>query len=239
MATLTLDPARKTETTRSDLNLFYTFSGAAALGMAIIILIQFAVFMSAPPPYNGTALDWFRLFQGNPLSGLIGFELLMVVYTILSIPISLALYMTLKGASPAFTGLFLALSLTGVIAFVAARPALEMLNLSQAYAGATSEEQRSMYLAAGETLVAVFHGTAFQVSYLLGSISGLIVSWVMLRSRIFSKATAAVRIASSVCDFGLYVPVIGIYISIFSVLFLLVWNVLIARRLFQLGRDSS
>jgi hypothetical protein len=48
-----------------------------------------------------------------------------------------------------------------------------------------------------------------------------------------------VRIASSVCDFGLYVPGIGMYISIFSVLFLVIWNILIARRLFQLGQNGK
>jgi hypothetical protein len=61
----------------------------------------------------------------------------------------------------------------------------------------------------------------------------------MLKSHIFSKVTAYMRIASSVCDFGLFVPTIGIYISIFSVLFLFIWNILIARRLFQLGQNSQ
>jgi hypothetical protein len=45
-------------------------------------------------------------------------------------------------------------------------------------------------------------------------------------------------VASSVFDFGLYIPTIGIYISMFSVLFLLIWNILIARRLFQLGKAT-
>jgi hypothetical protein len=61
----------------------------------------------------------------------------------------------------------------------------------------------------------------------------------MLKSRIFSRATAYVRIGSSVFDFGLYVPVIGIYLSIFSVLFLFAWNIMVARRLFQLARTET
>ena len=44
------------------------------------------------------------------------------------------------------------------------------------------------------------------------------------------------RIGSSLFDFGLYVPVVGIYLSIFSVLFLFVWNILVARRLLQLAK---
>jgi hypothetical protein len=239
MSTFALSQVLKAETAGSDRKPLYKLAAAASVGMVIIVLIQFAVFMSAPPPYEGTAIDWFRLFQRDPIVGLINFELLMVLYTIISIPISLALYMTLRRGHPAFTALYLALSLTGVIAFIAARPAFEMLYLSNGYAAATSDAQRSMFLAAGQVLVATFHGTAFHVSYILGSLSGLIISLVMLKSNVFSKATAAVRIASSVCDFGLYVPGIGMYISIFSVLFLVIWNILIARRLFQLGQNGK
>jgi hypothetical protein len=61
----------------------------------------------------------------------------------------------------------------------------------------------------------------------------------MLRASIFSKATAYIRIASSICDLGLYIPVVGLYISIFSVLFLFVWNILIARKFFQLSRGDQ
>jgi hypothetical protein len=110
-----------------------------------------------------------------------------------------------------------------------------MLWLSDQYSAALTEAQRSNLLAAGEATLAVFHGTAFHTSYLLGSISGVIVSLVMLRSQVFSKATAYARLGSSIFDFGLYIPTIGIYVSIFSVMFLFFWNIMIARRLFQLA----
>jgi hypothetical protein len=77
---------------------------------------------------------------------------------------------------------------------------------------------------------------AFQVSYVLDPLSGLIISLVMLRTNLFDRTTAWLRIASSVCDFGLYIPGIGLYISLFFVFFLLAWNILVARRLFQLAR---
>jgi hypothetical protein len=37
----------------------------------------------------------------------------------------------------------------------------------------------------------------------------------------------------------LYVPVVGLYISIFSVLFLEIFYILVARRLWQLGHYES
>jgi hypothetical protein len=227
------------ETESSNYRPLYLLGGAAAIIMVGIIMIQIVVIMVAPPNYDGTALDWFMLFQSNPLIGLIDFELLMVIYTIVSVPVTLALYTALRGAHPSFTVLYLALSLIGVSAFIAARPVFEMLYLSDAYAAATSEAQKASFLAAGQSLVAAFHGTAFYVSYILGSLTGLIISFVMLKSQLFSRGTAYVRVASSVCDFGLFLPVIGIYISIFSVVFLFVWHILIARQLFLFGQGEK
>ncbi len=132
---------------------------------------------------------------------------------------------------------YLGLSLLGIMAFIVARPAFEMLSLSEGYAAAATEAQRSAYLAAGEATLAVFHGTAFWVSYMLGSVGGLILAAVMLRSTVFSRKTAYLRIASSALDFGLFVPVIGLSIALASVLCLLAFNILVARRLLQLGRD--
>jgi hypothetical protein len=130
----------------------------------------------------------------------------------------------------------LALGLVGTMAIIVARPALEMLYLSEQYAAATTDAQRAMFLAAGEVMLALINGTAFHVSYNLTNINLLIVPAVMLRSNIFSKATAYMGILAGVIGFGLYVPKIGIFISIISVLFYALWYILIARRLFQLGR---
>ena len=217
----------------------YKLGGVSALLLVAIIIIQGIVVSSAPQPLEGTALDWFKLFERSTLIGLIDFELLMVVYVILSIPIALALYVLLRQVDPSWTAVYLVLSLIGVICFIAARPAFEMLSLYKSYTAAGTEAEKAMFLSAGQALVAVFHGTAFQISYYLGSLSGLIVSLVMLRTDIFSRATAWLRIGSAICDFGLLIPTVGIYISLFSVLFLLIWDILIARRLFQLGRSNS
>ena len=214
----------------------YKTGGIALVAMAGIIIIQMFVFMTAPPPYEGSALDWFELFRANHLIGLVNFEVLMVVYVILSLLPTLALSVLHREASPSFVAIYLALSLVGVMSFIVARPAFEMLSISNGYAASTTDAQRAAFLAAGETLLATFHGMAFQVSYVLGSLSGLIISLIMLKANLFGRTTAWLRIASSVCDFGLYVPVVGLYISLFSVFFLLAWNILVARRLFQLAR---
>jgi hypothetical protein len=217
----------------------YILGGIAALLMVSIVVIQLIVFITAPPPLEGTVAEWFALFQENNFVGLLDFELLMIVYTLLSLPLAVALYFALKQTDQPLMMLFLALSLIGVGAFIAARPAFEMLRLSNQYVAATSDVERSIYLASGEILVAIFHGTAFHISYVLGSLSGLLLSFVLLKSRVFSKRTAYMRLASSLCDFGLFIPGIGTLLSIFAVLLLLVWDIMIARRLLQLGQREE
>ena len=227
------DPGTETASTWKNL---YKTGSAAALVMVVITLTQFVVFFVEPPPIEGSATDWFALFQESAISGLLGFESLLVIYALLSVLVSVALFAALKSTGQSLSAFFLVLSVVGSIAFVVARPALEMLNLTNQYSVATNDSQRTVILAAGEAMVAIFHGTAFQVSYFLGSISGLLIAAAMLRSDIFSKTTAYLRIASSLFDFGIFIPGIGLFISLLSVVFLLVFNILVARTLLKLGK---
>lgn len=208
--------------------------GVIAFILVIIPLIQLVVFVVAPPPLESTALAWFTLFQQNALLGLLGFEFLLVIYTLLSVVLALALFAALRHEARSLSALFLLSSLVGAIAFVLARPAFEMLYLSQQFTAAPTEAQKTIILAAGEAMVAAFHGTAYWVSYILGSISGFLIGAAMLRAGVFSKVTAYLRILSGIFDFGLFIPGIGIFISIISVLLLMVFHVLVGLRLLQL-----
>lgn len=212
----------------------YKIGGAAALFGVAIIPIQLIVFVAWGQPE--TAIGWFTLFQGNKLAGLLAFELLFVLNAAVGITTTLALYIALRRVSESFMAIALALDLVEGVAFIVARPALEMLYLSDRYAAATTDPQRAMLLAAGEAVWATFHGTAFHVGYNLFSVYLLIVPIVMLRSRIFSRTTAYIGILAAILNWGLYVPEIGFFLSVLSVFPLAIWNVLIARRLFGLSR---
>jgi len=230
-----MNPLADTESTDSNWNSLYKTGGVAALVMVAITLTQAVSFAVAPPPLEGNAGDWFALFQKSAFLGLLGFEVLLVIYVLLSVLVSVALFAALRRTSPTLTAIFLVLSVIGSMAFISARPAFEMLSLSNQYSAATTDVQRSAILAAGEVMIAIFHGTAFQVSYILGSITGLLIAAAMLRSGVFSRTTAYLRIGSSVFDFGIFIPGIGLFISLLSVMFLLAFNILVARRLLQLG----
>jgi succinate dehydrogenase/fumarate reductase cytochrome b subunit len=109
-----------------------------------------------------------------------------------------------------------------------------MLYLSDQYAAAITEAQRAVLLGAGEAMVTTFHGTAFQVSYILGSVTGLLTAAAMLRGSAFSKLTAYLRLGSAIFDFGIFIPGVGLYISILSVLLLLAFHILVGIRLLRM-----
>ncbi len=212
----------------------YRTGGIAAALMVLLTLLHSGVFFVVGLP--ATILEWFQLLERSALGGLLASELLLVLYVILSIPFALAVYTALRKASPSLMAIYLVFALVGTMTFIASRPAFEMLSLSHGYAAAATDAQRAALLAAGESTFAAFKGTAFWVSYILGSISGLVLSAAILRSTIFGRATAYLRIASSLLDSGLFVPTIGLFISLFSVFSLLAFHVLMARRLLQMAR---
>jgi hypothetical protein len=226
------------ETADSRWHGLYKVGGAAALISVVLIPITIMAYIAWPTP--STAIDSFTLFQNNRLAGLMSLDLMYLASNVLAIPVLLALYVALRRASESFMAIATALGFVGIVALFASRPAFDMLYLSDQYAAATTDAQRAMFLAAGEAMLAIFNGTAFQMHYILGSVALLMSSVVMLRSSIFSKATAYVGMIANVLVFGLYVPKIGIYLSILSVMpFYVIWYILIARRLLQLGRGVS
>jgi uncharacterized protein DUF4386 len=216
----------------------YLIGSAAALITAVLIPIAAIVFIVWPPP--STVIDYFTLFQNNWLLGLLDLDLVMIVAQVLLVPILLALYVALRRESESFMAIGTTLGLVAAVLYFASREAtFTMLFLSRQYAAATTNTERSLFLAAGQTVLAIYNGTAFHLSYNIGQVAGIIISAVMLRNTIFSKAAAYAGILGNAIGFGLYVPTIGIYISLFSVVGLWIWYILIGRRLFQLGQAIS
>ncbi|HVP22178.1 MAG TPA: DUF4386 family protein [Anaerolineaceae bacterium] len=212
----------------------YRLGGIAALIIAILIPFQIVAFIAWPPP--STVSAYFTLFQQNRLLGLVDLDLLLIVDNLLSIFLTLAIFIALRRTNPSFATAALALGMISIVLYLVSREAtFSMSTLSDQYALASTDSQRQAILAAGQTLLTTYTGTDFNIGYILGAISLIIFSAVMLQNRIFSQAIAWLGIVSNVISLGLYVPVLGIYISIFSVLFLWVWDILMARRLFQLA----
>ncbi len=211
----------------------YGIAGIAILVTVVVIPIQIICFIAWPPPSD--VAGWFALFHENVLIGLIDFDLLLLIDTLLAIPVMLAFYFALRRANESAMALAVAIGLVGTVSLVAARPIFEMLSLSNQYAAASTDAQRSILLAAGQAMLALYNGTAFNVSYIFGAVSLIAISVVMLQSNVFSRATAYMGIVANVVGLGLYIPTVGLFLSVLSVPILAVWYVMVARRLFQLS----
>jgi hypothetical protein len=133
----------------------------------------------------------------------------------------------------------LALSLGGGVTYFASSTAFNMLSLSQQYAAATTVTEKTIALAAGQATLTQWTGTAFDVGYILEGVGLLLIAVVMLRSTIFSKTIAAVSLLVGVMSLvPPSVGTVGIFFALGSLLPLEIWEILIARRLSQLGGVS-
>ncbi len=214
----------------------YKIGGIVSILAVIDIFLAVAAFFIWPytPGFTTTA-SIFERIQRDRLGGLMTMDFFLVVGNFISIFFYLALYAALKRVNESYALIALVLGLIAVVALIPARPLMELLTLSDKYAAA-NEAERSQYLAAGEALLALFNGTSWAVFYFLGPLSGLISTYLMLRSNIFSKGTAYAGMIANFTAFGILVPGIGVVFAFLSMLGIVIWDLLLARRFFQLAR---
>jgi hypothetical protein len=230
------DQAVQTKHPDSAWKTLYKIAGIAALITAVFIPVQIVVFITNPPP--STVIDWFTLFNNNRIIGLLDMDLLLVADSVLAIPIMLGLYFALRNVNKSIMTLALAFGFVALAAYFASNTCFNMASLSRQYAEATNISERAIYLAAGQAMLTNYTGTAFQINYFLGAVVLIAFSGAMLRSNVFSKTTGYLGIIANAIALGLYVPKVGIYISVFSVLFLWVWYLLIAIKFLQIGKTG-
>jgi hypothetical protein len=189
---------------------------------------------------------WFALFQSNTMIGLLDFWGLEVPMYVMFAIVFLALYFALRKGHEGLITLALTLALLGTGIFLATNNPFSMLSLSNQYAGATTDAQRSALLAAGQAILAHTNQRAvggFNAGLFLVSVAGLIVSWVMLRSSAFGRWTGYIGIVAHALSLADYLrqaltssAAITLLVVLLGALFLVIWYLLVGRRLYQLGR---
>jgi len=228
----------------------YKFGGVAAIGAVIVGIIESAIqFLPAAEVPAETVLDFFALFQANPFMGLRNLGLLNIFLNLLAILTYLALYAAHKKTDQrAFATLALIISYLGIGVFFATNRTFPMLALSQEYAVATSDAQRMVLEAAGQSMISVgaSHSPGTFLGFALSELAGILISMVMLRSKIFGKLTAFAGMfgfgillvvefftsfRSGLSDTMLLLYMVGGLLS-------MAWYIMIARTLFKLGRSE-
>lgn len=229
-----MNQATDTATTDSRWKNLYKITGMTTVVMVAIIPIQILVYTIYPPP--DTVLGFFTLFQKSWLLGLLSMDLLYILNNMLLGLIYLALYLALKRHGESLMTIALMLGLLGIAAYFPSNTAFEMLSLSNQYAAAATETQRALFLSAGEAMLAIYIGTAFNVYYVLNAAALLIFAVMMLRSDVFSKATGyAGLIAGILMIIPSTAGTLGLIFALASLVPWTVFSVLIARRFFALS----
>jgi hypothetical protein len=213
----------------------YRMAGVAAFAVVALVPIQALLFIVWPPPTR--VVDYFSTFQQNVLLGLVDLDLLLIVDQLLMVVVLLGLYAALRQTDPSLMLVGVTVGLIGASLFIVSREAtVSMLLLSQQYAVATSDAERATLIAAGQTLLTTYNGTAFAVGYFLSGLAMLLVSAVMLRGKVFRHLTGLAGLLAGVtglvpASFG----TVGLVLSFISLLPLVVWLALIGQRFVRLG----
>ena len=225
----------------------YRLGGAAAfvvVGSTLGVFIAYTVY-----PQPSTVSDWFELFQTNKVVGLLDFWGLEVLMYVMFALVFLALYVALRETDQGLMAIAITFSLLGVGIFLATNNPVSMLSLSDQYAAATTDAQRTTLLAAGQAVLTntgqrVVGG--FNVGLFLVSVAGLIVSSVMLRSSLFSRTAACAGILAWTLSLADYLrqivtqsTAVALLVILPNALMVVVWFVLVGRRLYQLGRPDE
>ncbi len=238
----------------------YEIGGYAALMALAVVLIEGLIvviiqdvwlhsgqFGASFGDQPSTVIGWFELFQSNRLIGLLDDAILDIAVVALLGPVFLALFAALRRTNQSWMVVATPLAFAGIAAYVATNTSLSLLYVSDQYAAATTEAQKSLLLAAGQATIAVGGGGLFwSTGFILVAVAGLIVAAVMRRGKLFGIATAWVGILAN----GLFLVnyIASVFVSATSnvstilvgcaTILMFVWWILIARKLFQLGRNA-
>jgi hypothetical protein len=251
-----MDPVTNAESSDSDWKSLYRVGGVAALTAGVLFRRNIAAEIGLFSEYKSpiTVSNWFVLLQSNRLLGLSYLNIFDIVNYALVGLMFLALYAVLRRTNKSYMAIATTLVFLGIAVYFASNTAFSMLSLSEQYAAATTDTQRTKLLAAGDAMLAINRfsdpgshpGTGGYISLLLIAVAGMITSVVMLQSDVFNRATAYVGILASAFDLAyciafVFVPIVdsellAICFIPAAGLFLMIWHIMVGWRLCQLGR---
>lgn len=205
---------------------------------------------AVPKALPADAAGWFDLLRQHPLIGLTLYGIFdLVEYTLIGL-VFLALCVALWQVNRSAVLVATVTGLTGIVVYLAANPAFAMLALSAQYAAAKTGDRQAAILAAGEALLgqynpgALLQGTGVYITLLFVPLAGLLLSSVMLRSKVFNKATGVLGLLANGIVLAYFValtiaPALLALPFVLSALFRVAWYFLIALRLFKLPGEPQ
>jgi len=206
-----------------------------AYSLATLLIMSF---IGGPPE---TIEQTFSILQDNKLSGLLRLDILTVFVMPLYYLLFYSLFVAHKNRDPENSTISMILTFAGVTLFLATPSVFSYLYLSDKFAVAAPGFQKNQLLAAGESILAsdMWHGTGAKIGGLLLQSGAFLISIVMLRTKVFSRATAITGIATHGLDLihiiiGFFLPALGNIIMFIAGPLYLIWFPMVGLRLFRL-----
>jgi len=234
-----------TDTSDSAWKSLCRIGGVAALVSAVCSLITVIVGITLGWEPS-TANEYFTVLQNDRIVGILRLDFPSVINVVQYYLIFFGFYAAFRRANGAYAALATALAFVGVTLWLATHSAFSMISLSDQYAAATTDAQRSQLLAAGMAVIAsdMWHSTGALIGGILLQSATVLISVVMLRNKIFSKVTAYVGILTHGLDLahiiiGIFAPGVGVILMAIAGPLYVIWFPLVGRRLLQLARHEK
>ncbi len=239
------DTEAETQKAQNDLSGLCCIGGIAALilvAYSLATMVQLVVLGGQP----SSAAQAYDLLQHHRAVGLLRLDLPTVAVMPLYYLLFLGLFAALRRISYANALLSTVLAFVGVTLVLATPTALSMIPLSDKFAAATSDAERSQLVAAGEALLAadIWHSTGAIVGGVLIQCGAVLISVVMLRGSVFTRLTAWLGIVMHGIDLahivgGLFLPVVGVVLMAVAGPLYPIWLLLVGLRLLKLVRHRQ
>jgi len=225
----------------------YRVAGAVAILIILAGLTDAVTSMGIEARDNSTVniIEWFNLFQTSRFTAFSRLGIINITTLSLCIPIYLAFTQAFREHRPTLAGLAAILFFIGMAVYLSSNAVFSLFAISQQYATA-AEAQKPLLEAAGRALLGqgadLTSGTF--VGLFFTQIAGLLITSGMLRGEVFGKWTGL----TGLVGFGLmsvffiltaFVPNqynTAMLIAAPGALFMIAYQILLARRFFQLGR---
>ncbi|UCH90134.1 MAG: DUF4386 family protein [Thermoplasmata archaeon] len=229
------------ETGESTWKGLYRIGGAAALlQLASVLTILVVTTTLGLKPV--TVEEYFSVMQNNRLAGILRDDFTSLFLVALYLGTFPALYFALRRVNVTYTILATLCTFVAVATCFATHSGFSMLHLSDQYAAAITDAERSQLLAAGRAVIAsdMWNSSGAYMSGILLQGAGILISVIMLRSKDFNKITAYAGILGNGFDLAQHIlhpfaPSVSAVLMIFMGTFYLVWFPMLARDLLRLG----
>ena len=223
----------------------YWFGGLTCMILIVysIITMLVMIILGSPPE---TIEKCFSMLNQNRINGLLRLDILTVFVMPLYYLLFYSIYQALKKSNQEVVSLSTIIIFAGLTLFLATPSVFSLLHLSDKYALASTDIEKNQLLAAGQAIIAsdMWHGTGARIGGILIQLGALIISIIMLKSKVFNKLTAITGIVTHGLDFlhiiiGFFLHAIGVILMAVAGPLYLLWFPLIGVRLFRLNIQNN